>query len=80
MNCWELLHLLYEYVSGELVAEQRETVEVHIAGCAHCQVMVQTYRYTVRLARQLPRCPPLPPDVEARLRRALGPELGDGTM
>lgn len=79
MTCRELLRLLYEYVGGELIAEQRQTVEIHVAGCAHCQVVVQTYRHTVRLARQLPRCPPLPPDVEARLRRALGPELRDRT-
>jgi anti-sigma factor RsiW len=75
MNCEDLLRLLVDYVAGELRVEHRHTVEVHMAGCERCRVVVQTYTHTVRLARQLPRCGPLPPEVEARLRRALEPVL-----
>ena len=75
MTCQELLDLLNDYVGEELVVEQRQTVEFHMTGCKDCTIRVETYRHTVRLARALPRCDKLPPNVEERLRRALEREL-----
>ena len=75
MNCDELLELLLDYVGGELVVEQRQTVEIHISGCPNCTIRIETYRQTVTLARALPRCDRLPPAVEERLRKALESEL-----
>lgn len=76
MTCDELVAALVDFLGGELVVEVRETVEVHIRGCARCEAYVATYTHTTRLTRALPRCGPLPPDVEARLRKALEAELG----
>jgi len=78
MTCDELLALLVDFLGGELVAEHRETVEVHIRGCANCAVYVASYTHTVRIARALPKCVPLPPAFEARLRKLVEPELGKG--
>lgn len=78
MTCDELYAILCDYAGGELLIEQRQTVEVHIAGCARCGVFVQTYMHTVRVARALPKCGTLPPDLEARLRAAIEPELATG--
>ena len=77
MNCDELVAQLVDFLDGELVVEHRETLEVHIRGCPKCEAYVATYTHTVRVARVLPKCGPLPPAFEARLRKALGPELGE---
>jgi anti-sigma factor RsiW len=73
-----LLNLLHDYVGGELIVESRQTVEVHIAGCERCGIIVHSYSHTVRVARALPKCGPLPPAVEARLRAVIEPELMKG--
>jgi anti-sigma factor RsiW len=77
MNCTELEPLLLEFVSGELVIAVRETVEVHITGCPHCEALLISYRHTVRVAAALPKCGPLPAELEARLLKALAAQLGD---
>jgi anti-sigma factor RsiW len=75
MTCDELMDLLFDYHGGELVAEQRTTVEVHISGCPRCGPYVATYTHTVTFGRALPKCGALPPDVEARLRKVIESEL-----
>jgi anti-sigma factor RsiW len=75
VTCKELLDILHDYLDGELVVEQRQTVELHMTGCKDCTIRIETYRHTVRLARALPKCDKLPPPVEERLRKALEPEL-----
>lgn len=74
MNCDELRKLLADYQAGELVVEVRQTFEVHCKGCGTCDVLVQSYTFTAKVARALPRCG-LPPAFEARLRALLEPEL-----
>lgn len=76
MTCEELMAALVDYLSEELVIEVRETLEVHIAGCPKCGAYVATYRHTIRVSRALPKCA-LPSAFEARLRKLLGPELGE---
>jgi len=73
--CQELLESLLDYVGGELVIERRETFKVHIDGCEKCGILVHSYTHTVRVAKALPKCSSLPPEVEARLRAVLEPEL-----
>lgn len=74
MNCQELLEVLLDYVNGEMLVESRTTVDVHISGCPHCGILVQSYVHTVRVARALPKCN-LPAAFEAKLRAMLEPEL-----
>ena len=78
MTCAELMAALCDYLGEELVVEHRETFDVHVRGCEKCESYVTTYTHTVRVVRTLPKCGALPPAVEARLRKALGPELGGG--
>jgi anti-sigma factor RsiW len=75
MTCQELHDLLFDYIGGELIVEQRQTIEIHISGCPDCTIRIETYRHTVRLARALPKCGPLPPAVEERLRKVVEPHL-----
>lgn len=80
MTCAELMAALCDYLGEELVVEHRETFEVHARGCPKCESYVATYTHTVRVVRALPKCGPLPPAVEARLRKVLEPELrGEAT-
>ncbi len=74
MTCRECAELLMEYLTGELDAEQRESIRVHLERCPPCVIYVETYQVTIRLTRQLP-CPELPPEVAQRLRAALGESL-----
>jgi len=77
VNCQELIAVLLDYIGGELVVEQITTVEIHIAGCPDCDILVHTYRHTVRLARVM-KCCPLPTAIEARLRAAVEAALKPG--
>ena len=77
MNCDELLVQLVDFLSGELMVEHHETLEIHIRGCPKCEAYVATYTHTVRVVRALPKCGSLPPAFEARLRKVLEPELGE---
>jgi anti-sigma factor RsiW len=71
ITCDDLIALLYDFIEGEMVAEVRETFEVHITGCSHCGLYVESYRHTVRLTRALPRCGPLPMSFAAKLQTLL---------
>jgi anti-sigma factor RsiW len=78
MTCSEMMEKLVDFLGGELVAEHKETVEVHIKGCPKCESYVATYSHTVRITRALPKCGALPPAFEAKLRQLLEAELGQG--
>lgn len=77
MTCAELMDVLSDYVSEELIVEVRETYRVHIDGCAKCGPYVATFTHTIKVSRALPKCGPLPPAFEARLRKALEGELSE---
>jgi anti-sigma factor RsiW len=77
MTCAELLHLLDDYLTGQLFEEQRQLVEWHIATCEHCRTQVVSYRFTVLMVRRLPRTMPLPPHLAHRLWQLLQQELDE---
>ena len=77
MTCEDLHKLLHDFVGNELVIESRTTLEIHIAGCPHCGVLVQSYTHVVRIARALPKTRPLSAAFEARLRAMIEPELNN---
>ena len=70
MTCRELTELLLDFVSGELTQDQMQRIKDHLDGCSPCVVIVETYRLTIEMARQLP-CHPLPPSCEQRLWAAV---------
>jgi len=77
LSCQEFVSLLYEFVEGELIAEQHESIQVHIQACTSCGVYVESYRYTKSVARYLPRCNPLSEAFAARLQTILDEYLRD---
>jgi anti-sigma factor RsiW len=70
ITCRELAELLLEFLSDELPPDRQEHVKHHLGVCPPCVHLVETYRITIRLSRQLP-CEPLPSRCEQRLRAAL---------
>jgi anti-sigma factor RsiW len=70
ITCRELIELLLDFVSGDLPPERIEHVHAHLRDCPPCVAILNTYRLTIQLTRQLP-CNPLPPPCEQRLRAAV---------
>jgi anti-sigma factor RsiW len=68
--CRDLLGQLSEYIDGELEAALCAELELHLADCTNCRVMVDTLRKTITLYHaQAPAA--LPSDVEDRLYKVL---------
>lgn len=68
--CRELVDQLSEYIDGELEATLCAELEVHLAGCPNCRVMVDTMRRTITLYHSHGSAE-LPSDVQERLYRVL---------
>jgi anti-sigma factor (TIGR02949 family) len=68
--CSELLEHLNDYVDGELSASLCAELEVHLAECPNCRVMVDTVRKTITLYHAQ-AAKALPSDVEERLYKVL---------
>ena len=76
LTCDDLQDLLGDLVAGDLAVDVVVIVERHLGTCPHCGGRLELYKATIILTRALPRNPdPLPPAVEARLRRRM---LTDG--
>ncbi len=74
MTCDELMQLLDDYITGQLLYEQSVRVEMHLSCCPHCGTLVQTYQRTVLIVRELPRQRALPPALARRLWQAIQDE------
>jgi anti-sigma factor RsiW len=72
MTCDELADQLADYVAGRLMVEALEVFRGHLTRCPDCMLVVEQYEVMIRITRALPKCEPLPPALEARLRTAVG--------
>jgi hypothetical protein len=70
MTCRELNELLLDFLAGELMEDQIQQIKDHLDDCPPCVAIIETYRLTIQVTRQLP-CNPLPPSCEQRLRAAV---------
>jgi anti-sigma factor RsiW len=73
ISCRTLARLLLGYVEQELPGECRELVEQHLASCANCVALADSYATVLRLVQHLG---PLP--VRADLLEALRSAAGLG--
>ena len=74
LNCQDVLDQLADYLEEDVALELRSQIEVHLSGCRHCHLEVDSLRRTV----QLYRCDDAvgaPITLSERLRSAL--ELAD---
>lgn len=75
LDCMDVAELMGDLVDGELIPTLEARVCNHINGCRYCQDSEESYRMTVKMAREL-RNRPMPRGVQNRLRRALNERLG----
>jgi anti-sigma factor RsiW len=52
LTCREFVQFLDDYLAGELEPETKARFERHLAACPSCTVYTETYRASIRLARQ----------------------------
>lgn len=70
MNCRGLIVELTEYLDGDLSADVRVELELHLAKCENCRIVVNTTRKTIEIYCNAEPAP-LPEDVRGRLHEAL---------
>jgi anti-sigma factor RsiW len=51
MNCTDFLSQLTDYFDGQISPELLEEVRAHLAGCNHCEVVLNTTRQTIEVYR-----------------------------
>ncbi|HZO99902.1 MAG TPA: zf-HC2 domain-containing protein [Terriglobia bacterium] len=70
MNCREVIAELSNYLDGDLDADLKKELEVHVHRCSHCRVVFDTTRKTIELYCD-GKLFPLPTEVRARLHEAI---------
>jgi anti-sigma factor RsiW len=70
LNCKGLIVELTEYLDGDLSADVRVELELHLSGCENCRIIVNTTRKTIEIYCNAEPAP-LPEDVRGRLHDAL---------
>ncbi len=53
MTCKELIHMLSEYVDGELPEELRAELDRHLSVCPPCQHYLASFKQTIHAGRLL---------------------------
>ena len=76
LTCDELRALIGDHLDGGLATDQQESFQLHLKGCQDCGFYVDSFSYTVKVVKKLPRTGPLPPAVETRLREAVLKQCG----
>jgi anti-sigma factor RsiW len=73
MTCRELNDFLGAYFDGELSRDVRLRFEEHLAACPECSAYLETYRQTVKVARDAfhETDEPVPSDVPEDLVKAI---------
>jgi anti-sigma factor RsiW len=70
VNCKGLIVELTEYLDGALEPSVRVELELHLAKCRNCRIVVNTTRQTIEIFCNAEPAP-LPEDVRGRLHDAL---------
>ena len=65
-GCREIVTLLADYLDGSLDPAIARSLQAHLEGCAPCIAFVNTYKGTVKAARQLKETD-IPPELKDRL-------------
>jgi len=65
-GCREIVTLLADYLDGTLDPATAKSLQAHLEGCTPCVAFVNTYKGTVKAARQL-RETDIPPELKERL-------------
>ena len=70
LTCQEVLDQLWEFLDDDARAELCKEIDLHLKGCDHCRVEVDSIRKTVLLYRSVgDKCVPI--ELSERLRASL---------
>lgn len=69
-NCKRMLGDLSDYVDGELAPELCAQLEIHLAGCPNCRVVLDSLTKTIRVFREGVE-EPVPDELKKSLQAAL---------
>ena len=70
MNCDGVVRSVSSYIDGEVEVSVQREIEVHLAGCQECAILVQQTKYTVTWYRDSDLVD-YPGDVRSRLHERL---------
>ena len=76
LTCKDFLHELSEYLDESIDAETRARLDRHISECPNCWVIADTTKKTIQIYKGMDPYP-IPPDVEARLMKALEKKMAE---
>jgi anti-sigma factor RsiW len=65
-RCQDIVGLLADYLDDALDPDTARRLQAHLEGCAPCVAFVNTYRGTIKAARQLKEAD-IPPELKDRL-------------
>lgn len=51
-SCKDSIHLLLDYLDGEMSPEEQQHLEEHLAGCPPCVDFVRTYKATSGICKK----------------------------
>ena len=73
MTCRECIDFLLDYLSEQLPAEQRVTLEAHLRECPECVAYLKSYESTVKLGKGAFKGPgdPVPNEMPEKLVQAI---------
>ncbi|MFA4948928.1 MAG: zf-HC2 domain-containing protein [Candidatus Krumholzibacteriia bacterium] len=74
MNCNRIEELLVQYLEGDLSANERRTVDAHVASCAKCRRSLETFMSLEESLGTLKETVPSWKTAEARFSRRAGLE------
>jgi hypothetical protein len=70
-NCRYLLSSLSDYVDGDISEALCDEIEIHMADCENCQIVINTLQKTVNLYHNTTEQPDIPSEVKSRLFKRL---------
>ena len=76
LTCKEFLKELNDYLDETADPELRRHIEAHITQCPNCFVILDTTKKTIQVYKGV-QPQTLPPDVQARLMKAVERKLAD---
>ena len=76
LTCKEFLKELNDYLDETVDQELRRHIEAHITQCPNCFVILDTTKKTIQVYKSV-QPQTLPPDVQARLMKAVERKLAD---
>jgi anti-sigma factor RsiW len=74
MNCNHIEELLVQYIEGDLSADERRTVDAHVASCVECRASLATFMSLEESLGTLGEAVPSWKTAEARFSRRAGIE------